>query len=214
LKRILGILSLSMIMLLILPTALVGAAGSKSWYLSDAGHPVVANALDMGTNIPLSTGNVNFNKESEHVWLADQAAQAAVTFPAGTWTIVLKTGDDWYSDMQIQLGYWDGSFNAFGGQTSSKISSVNGLITIEIQISFPSQTIDAGEYLGLRILNVGKNPHHILTGESRIDTPPSDPGYPLPEWTSAILLGLGLAGIGGFVLLRRKQVRSLAKGRN
>ncbi len=119
----------------------------------------------------------------------------------------MKTGDDWSADMLVEVGYWDTSFQPFGG-TPTITPIGNGFL--QVVIATGSVTVPNGDYLALRIVNTGKNPHHILVGESKLDTPPGDPGYPLPELASGALFGLGLAGLGAFILLRRRPVRTPA----
>jgi hypothetical protein len=210
-KKILLILTLALIVVAI-PLGVASAAGnSKTWYLDQVAHPAVADCLKMSLTAPTSNGNVEFsnNKGMEHTWLTDQAAQASVSFPAGDWEIVLKTGEDWGtigSELDIKLGYWDTSFHPFGDQNPVITRPGNGLTDVTITITTTSHTLQAGDYLALWIKNTGTKPHHINTGAglSAVNTPPNDPGYPLPEWTSGVLMGLGLAGLGSYVVLRRR----------
>jgi hypothetical protein len=195
-------LALLALLTMVVPLASVSAAGSKSWYLDSSTHSVVSSCLRMGNPVT-GTGNVNFHKNVEYTWLTDDSAHGAVTFPSGgSWTLLLKTGDDWSTDMVAEVGYWDSSFHAFTG-TPTITAMGNGFLQVEI--STGAVTVPDGAYLAVRVRNVGKNPHHILVAESKLDTPPGDPGYPLPELASGVLFGLGLAGLGAFVLVRRNQ---------
>jgi hypothetical protein len=195
-------LALLALLTMIVPLASVSAAGSKSWYLDSTTHSVVSSCLRMG--YPVTTnGNVKFDRDEGHIWLTDQSAHGAVTFPSGcSWTLLLKTGDDWLADMVAEVGYWDSSFHAFTG-TPAITAMGNGFL--QVVMSTSSVTVPDGAYLAVRIVNTDNKPHHILVGESKLDTPPGDPGYPLPELASGVLFGVGLAGLGAFVLVRRNQ---------
>jgi LPXTG-motif cell wall-anchored protein len=65
----------------------------------------------------------------------------------------------------------------------------------------------AGDYLALRVFNSSSStPYTVVTdGNSWLSSPATDPGYPLPEMSALILLGIGLAGLGGYILVRRKK---------
>jgi hypothetical protein len=198
-KRTLLVCVLSLVIILgVLPSRVALAASAGSWFLSSVTHPGESSCLEMSLTGPASSDNVRFNTSTERTWLADDSAQGTLSFPSGTWKVVLKTGSDWGNDLDIKLGYWDTSFHSFENQ-SFAANRFGGLTTIEILITTTSHTLDTGDYLALWIQNVGANPHHIVTGESRVETPPSDPGYPLPEWGSGALAALGFAGIGLWV---------------
>ncbi|HSW56945.1 MAG TPA: hypothetical protein VLH15_00925 [Dehalococcoidales bacterium] len=140
----------------------------------------------------------------EHIWLSDQAAQTDVTFPAGDWLIHLVT-EDWDSECQAQIGESDGTtFNPFN--TVPAMGSQNGnIITFTINTG---GTVPQGNYLALKIFTADGS-RIITEGNSYLKSPSSDPGYPLPELAAGILLGLGLAGLGAYLALRRRSARGL-----
>jgi hypothetical protein len=69
--------------------------------------------------------------------------------------------------------------------------------------------IPEGCYLALELKNTSTQAHYILTGEggksSCLRSPQTDPGYPLPEIAAGVLLAAGLAGLGAFIIVRRRR---------
>jgi hypothetical protein len=152
------------------------------------------------------TASITINPHASRVWTADQKAWSAVTFPDGSWVIYLKTSQDWSGSCTAEVGYWNGSFHPFTtGAPVKSWDSGTGILTIRAQAG--SETINANDYLALRVTNNDNaGSHDVITdGNSWVKSPASDPGYPLPELASGILFGLGLAGTGTFIIIRRKK---------
>ena len=188
------------------------AMGSQLWYL-DSETTVAGYKMEKETGPGNNgqTGNVTIAANRSVVWIADQAAVSDVTISGGIWKIKLYTltyiEDE---DLDARIGYYDGNFNEI--ETWGK-SIVTGHALIQWEFQVDPATIEEGHYLALQIINNDSEDHVILTGEkgpsgyarSCLKSPDSDPGYPLPELSSAIILGAGLIGLVGYLGIRRRK---------
>ena len=145
------------------------------------------------------------------IWLADQAAAADVTFPAGTWVVEIYTDSDWGEKgdkCEVSIGGWntiDGWCDGISiTQTTIKWNNGQNVLTIELQAD--AATINEDDYLALKITNQDAVSHKVCTGEHSFLRPPDTaPGYPVPELATGILFGLGIVGLVGYLKLRRHQ---------
>ena len=203
---------LAALMLLFSMTTSALAMGAQLWYL-DSETTVAGYEMEKKTSPGNDgqTGNVTIAANSSIVWLADQAAVCDVTISGGWWKIKLYTLTYiWDEDLDARIGYYDGNFNEI--ETWVEKSNVIGHALIQWEFQVDPATIEEGHYLALQIINNDSEDHVILTGEkgpsgyarSCLKSPDSDPGYPLPELSSAIFLGAGLVFMGGYILLRRQ----------
>ncbi|GAJ12993.1 unnamed protein product, partial [marine sediment metagenome] len=104
----------------------------------------------------------------------------------------------------------DGSDFTAGGPDATLTG--DGLATVfPYTTDAASFTVTNGKYLALRITNNSGSSYNVTTGLtwSYTDSPSSEPGYPVPELPTIILLSLGLAGLGIYYWLR-KRPRTLA----
>jgi MYXO-CTERM domain-containing protein len=137
-------------------------------------------------------------------WLSEVAASSPVVFEAGKWTVHLST-TDLTGLCEITIGESDGAaFTVFDTATGT---ATEGALTILIDLG--SVTVPQGHYLGLIISNSGTG-NIITDGSSFLGAPSSDPSFPVPELAAGILLALGLAGLGGLILIRRRRVKATA----
>ncbi len=156
------------------------------------------------------TASVTLTAGQSKIWLADQAAVSSVTFPDGSWVIYLKTSQNWLASCTAEVGYWNGStFQPFTtGAPTKSWDNNTGILTIRAQAG--SETINASDFLALRVTNGDAASHDVITdGNSWVKSPASDPGYPVPELASGVLFALGLAGMGTFMVVRRKKAGRL-----
>lgn len=201
------------------PTA-VSASTSQMWYLDSEEHRDYPSTglLVMEREKPgEQSGTVTIGAGESQLWLADEAAACDVTITGGIWLIKLHTSDIKRGDIDAIIGYYDkiaGEFYEFGPRLDFGLKFFKNWIEIEFHVD--PQTIPEGQYLALKVENIDPelNPHTIDTAgegiweESWLRSPCSDPGYPVPELPAAILLGVGLLGLVGYLGVRRCRVSS------
>jgi Tol biopolymer transport system component len=190
------------------PLAL-GTKNSQTWYLDSEtylgpgpGLLLPAGYFEMekatGPDNDGVTGSVTLDTGAG-IWISDEASDHGVTF-SGDWTVNLEV--TYLGDWTIRLGEWDGStaFNEFNHVRTEPDD--HGIINLTFNAS---GTVPKGHYLALKIeTNAGATV--LTTGDSYLVSPTNDPGYPLPEIPSISLLAIGLAGIGGFLLIKRSRI--------
>jgi hypothetical protein len=149
------------------------------------------------------TLSVTVAEDEGIIWISDEAALTGVSFSDNEWTVKLTTPDeDWDEYCSVQVGQWDGdTFDAFNTVPATGTFEWG---TITFTFSAPG-TVSEGNYLALKVINSDGEDHVITTdGFSNLASPKDDPGFPLPELSVVILLGIGLTGLGGFLLLKKR----------
>ncbi len=226
--RVTVALALAAMLIAVIPTS--GAAGgSQEWFFLD--DPYGGTAANDGTSHSIdgimSTTTPDGPLEGEWIggiwstsltawWYAENPAAADVTFGAGTWNVnlwyfntfgpgtlhaeVFSVADDGTSGLPLAAG----ETSILGGMA---------LFTDEtISLAADVKTVPAGNRLALRLWFV---PDELIAGMivfyngpdwlSSLESPSTDPGYPLPEATAALLLGGGLAALAGYLALDRRR---------
>ncbi len=222
-KRILMVLSLVMVlcMALVVPAMAVGP-GVQTWQLdstvTSAGYEMEKNG---GPNDNGQTGQVPLGTGQSAIWIADQVALADVTFSEGAWIMEVATDADWGTDgdlCDVEIGQWDGTtfvplatgpyameYTIFPNPTYNVVKYV---------VQTGAITVQSGNWLAVKITNNSNLARIVYTGEGQyascLSSPNSDPGYPLPELATAILLGAGVLGLGGFIMMRRRKAALVA----
>jgi hypothetical protein len=223
-KVLLSVLFAAVLVLSLAAPVFAENPGSQVFYLYSA------NMTDAWGNTELymsstqalpANSSTNIASGASEMWIADKAAQADVTYPNDNWAIRFGTDVNWGTDVngesnfKVDIGYWDGTDFTVLAMDSSPVWYMNHYESQFQGVPDDGQTIPEGTYLAVVVYNNSASDHPILTGYkfkingssyySCLTSPQSDPGYPLPEIGAIILLGGGLAGLGGFMIIRRKK---------
>ena len=190
--------------------------GVQVWKLdSEANYAGCRMEKASSANDNGQSGQIVFAPGQTVIWIADQPANADVTFSSGNWMAELVSDSIW-GDNGIHcttiIGYWQDGFHSLAiylKLSDYETSSTADKLVIRLYQQADSLTIPEGTYLALLIRNDGDDFHNIYTGEgeesSFFSSPQSNPGYPLPELASWILLGISLTGLTAFAIIRKKK---------
>ena len=192
-------------------------AASQTWYLTD---------IASGTNYIMNKGSsggggtpivIPSKAGAYEIWQANEAASVTLGFQAGTWTGDLhQAGGDYVSPVQVDIGVWDGSGFTSYGYDSGYVSTTEP--TWSFAISASDFNVPVGQHLAFKVLNNSSQPNRDLEvatdGTSFVTSPDTDPGYPVPELPTIILLGAGLACLGGYVAFKWHKKRGWRKAIN
>ena len=199
------------LVLLFSMTTLALADGSQTWLLDSE---ITAAGYEMekegGPGDDGQTGNVTIAAGSSAIWLADQAAACNVTFPSDdAWVIKICTYEDWGlngNKCETKVGSWN-TTNGWDEIPTTTIGSIiwkNNILKVQLQAN--NATILQGDYLALKITNKDSEDRTVETdGCSSLQSPCTEPGYPVAEVVSGVLVGLGLLGLAGYAGWKRRK---------
>ena len=204
------------LVLLISMTTLALATAAQLWYLDSettaAGYQM---EKDTSPGNDGQTGNVTIGAGNSTIWLADQAAVCDVTFPGGndSWIIRICTDEDWGTQgnlCEAKVGSWNttSGWEEIPTTTQGTMTWDSGQNILTVQLQANNATISQGDYLALKITNndYDSDSHLVKTeGCSWLTSPCGDPGYPVAEVVSGILVGLGLVGLAGYAGWKRRK---------
>ena len=196
---------------LALTAVLIASAGSQMWYLS--AKPEAGPLMYKGspTSDPGGCSAITVPQPPNGIfWIANEAATCDVTFTAGNWDVHLRaqrsTSDN---NFIAEIGEWDGANFISKGQYTGSFPGTGHPNTVDFTISASQFTVDEGNWLAFKLTNLEPKPGGSQLGidpcECDVSSPPSDPGYPVPELSTLILLSVGLLTLAGYVGLRRKK---------
>ena len=134
--------------------------------------------------------------QSSVIWRADEESQG-VFFPSAMWAGTLDVGEAWKYKIEIGTASVDGKdFESYGDNGETNFSAVS-YWNVEADIV----NVLKGQYLAVRITNLGENDMPIVTNEHSNVTWPvlHKPRYPYPEASGVILLVAGLICLGGYM---------------
>ncbi len=200
---------------LLLSTTIIASAttASQLWYLDITCHPAAGKVMEKAWGA--QSGWVQVLAGDHPMWLAENAAQCDVTFPSGAWVVELRTDSDWGSggdNCDVTVGGWDTASGWYDISTTTESTVVwdSGQNILKVELQTGSATIYKDDYLALKIENNDSASHTVYTdGGSSVRSPDTDPGYPIPELPVAILLGLGLVGLAGYLGIREYRASTL-----
>ncbi len=202
-------LMLGMSALALVPTA---SAASQTWYLTNTAS---------GTNDQMNKGSgqgsadVSISSplgiDTANIWVANEAASTTVNFGTSIWTVVIEVVSTGTSKATIAMGTYNGvTFTEKTGtwNSGSTLSTGTNSLTFTPSTAF---TVSNTQYLALQITDASE---YVLfppasdvatvidvTGSgnapSYIASPDSDPGYPVPNLSTLVLMSSGLVvGVG------------------
>ena len=174
-------------------------AVSQDWYLCAADTRLNKTAP--------ATTDYSFMGWSE--WEAEPA-QSNLTIGAGTWELYLEyylppSGGEGNLEMEV----WNGSRRvAYGSKyfQSGGSGSIHLFMTNGISADFKK-----GESLKLKMNwspEIPPTPIKVYCGDgkTKLSSPPTDPGYPIPELNTFVLSSVGLIALAGYVVYRRRNL--------
>ena len=202
-----------------------GPAGDwePQWFLTD--HPLgdVHDAGD-GQSWPmyemirgdssLPEGDVGLAPGESVIWRADRSTPQLAPFGSGEWTakIMLRQEPCEGDMLYVHLGYILGNdsngleFTPKGSAQLYKTTGRDHLWWFEVTIEPDVFEVPAGGWLALKVVNeTCLDRLEVRTGQScSWIKPRHDPTYPVPELDAIAFFGVGLAFLGGYVVLKRK----------
>ncbi len=179
----------------------VAEVGSQTWFLSN-NPPGSDQVKVMYKGAIVTPGLVDVTNGV--VWLANESAIYDVPF-SGNWNVSLRASSS--SDCQVTayIGVVNGtSFTPYGNRSLI----VSGVTQKNFSINATDFTVPEGEYLALRVVRTFGSATVRVAADginSGIVSPPTDPGYPVPELSTIVLMSVGLLALVGYVAWRRKR---------
>ena len=231
------VMAIVLLALLLVPliAGMARAESSQTWFLTK--NPVIdlefvppnegsVHSCDNIMEIDGSCGQ--FDEDSYPIgsamvaWWYSEPAECDVTFGEGDdWVVYLCILDcDGSGVLQAQL--WsvngDGIMESLLAQGQKAYDSDDGnewcYQTVEIECDgATSQTVPEDSRLGLRVSSSALLALYTCSGycsSSRLCSPESDPGFPVPELPAIILLAGGLGCLAGYMAWRRLRANASA----
>ena len=228
--RLIGILVLVMVVLA--SVQVVGAETAQTWYLTGDNKPSGAPEANdsvghdkdnlMNKSVGLGTwGGSSFSLDSgKPAWFyADTGAECGLGFGENAWTAHIRTesigGGEIGSILYVEICKLssDGSitFLANGSETLTAAGSKK-LWDITCVDQDTKQDFITGEWLALRVFWENETADtltihykNVANSESYIESPSTDPGYPVPELSTIFLFSVGLIALAGYILLTKRR---------
>ena len=212
-------------MVLLVATVQMAGAESQDWRLLNTERTVVANdSTDHYRDFFMNkTGNATGTSmilpnmtEKTTWWYAESPAQFdGLTFGEGNWTVNLSHGPTngctiWANVCKVDDSAGEVTYLANGSTAPSSSSRVDTITCYDNPDT--DQVFNTTDRLALRI-------YHNRTGttttlqiyyyktsrHSRLTSPSTDPGYPVPNLPTIILTATGILMLAGYASLRRSR---------
>ena len=213
LQKFLGVVLVGLMALAIVPSV---NAASQYFYLTD-----------YTTGIP-SGADYQMNRSSGHgissvlvaigtpvIWVSNESASGDINFGTGTWNVHLDYTDcasggylEETETITIEIGYFDTSFHSvkttidtgYGSGCSTGKSSTHVTLTPDTDFIVPNNA-----YVALKL---SMSPEMVLIdvdgagdAASWVYSPPEDPGYPIPEFSTLLIPIVGMIAL--FAVFRK-----------
>ena len=209
----------------------VGGETTQMWYLTSNGKPAGAPTPNDGLthkdylmhkDSRTGTGSYFYLPSDEVVWFyADTGTECGLGFGENSWATHIRTrekvdGAEEGSHLTVEICKLDkdtGDITVLASHTEAltaqnahydwnMICTDNGDTT---------QDFSTGDWLAIRLswdcsTDSFQIDYKAEDGkDSYIESPSSDPGYPVPELSTLVLLSIGLITLTGYVLLTKKR---------
>ena len=147
-------------------------------------------------------GSVNIPQGENRIWIADEVCTHPTTFLAEQWSVRLTRDTEVGSQSyEVHLGTWSESAD-FVSKGLAATTIPNGATFGCVYVNCEEFTVDAGEYLALKVMT-DTGITVVTKGNSWVIWPLDEPSYPGPELPTVALLGTGLMGILGYAGWRK-----------
>ena len=211
---------LAMVAMLVLGSVSPALAdpGSQTWWLKvddytgqkEAGH---THDKQMSKEPNSETFGTGLAGAGEYWFYAGNAASCDVSFGDGTWTIGLDvtgraSGATIYCRVYSVAA--NGAPTALSAESDPLVLGVWEDYHDNVICTGTGQTIPMGSRLALQIrFDSGEGTVYVngtdTNWDSKLTSPSSDPGYPVPELPTIVLLSIGIFGLGGYLWLKRRR---------
>ena len=188
----------------------------QTWYLDDTSAD--GNYFMYREDTTQTAATVEIANLAQAKWRADEAADGDVSFPAGDWNVFvhLDPAPDNNDDFTGKIGMFD--YWGSGGSWQSPDADWQGDGTtqdFQATLSLGSFTVDDGKHLWFGITNMnntGPPSLQLKVGStySVVISPATDPGYPVPELPTIVLVTVGLVMLGGYYVVGRRRLNHKA----
>jgi hypothetical protein len=206
---------------------MVSATGEQTWYFTETEASDNISSSNPTYNMIMTKGaeggnNVITLQPRERVWFyADHVAQCDVGFPEDKWSVAywvkaLNSSEAGEGCVYTRLCYIDstGSFTMASNSASEAITTPQNIEEI-VENWFADNnvlafTVPEGGRLAIEVL-WGSNPLGNLEihcnppdkPASKVTSPSTDPGYPVPELSTLVLFSAGLLILAGYAYMGR-----------
>lgn len=222
---VIKIVAISLLALVLIPLmgSTARANGSQTWYLTDTaagihaddGAAHVCDDIMHKVELPCQANSYQIRGTDIAWWYSENSAEFDVTFDEDNWYAELYLGVWGSGNLQAQVWSIDesGHMERLLAEGVEHITSFfPHKVTIECGDYEPTeQTVLEDHRLALRLDFEPDGINDLLLlftcseccGASRLHSPETDPGFPIPELPAIVLLAGGLGCIGGYMVFRR-----------
>ena len=217
-------------MLVLATVQVVGAETTQTWYLTSenkpSGAPTANDSLThkednlMHKGSGSGTGTSFYLPSNKVAWFyADTGAECGLEFGENPWEAHIRTerieDDEVGKNLTVEICKLDkdtGNITVLAGnRTALTAAETMHLWNLTCEYAGGNQNFSTGDWLAVRLSwDCSTDSLQIYykneTGkESYIESPSTDPGYPVPELSTLILLSTGLIALAGYVLITRRR---------